>query len=142
VDPPAPPPGCVPDFVPLTAAPVHLERDLDRSPTGRLLITLWLQHQTELLGLINRNRRVATAWHRSGAAALFQVLARMTIQPEIALPTTIHGQPLRACLDRMHAVIERFASPRLSRDLARLDALLPEVGGLTYGEIIEAFGTG
>jgi hypothetical protein len=140
--PAAPPPGWVPDFVPLTSAPAHLERDLDRSPTGRLLITLWLQHQGELLGLINTNRRVATAWHRSGAAALVQVLARMTTQPELALPSTVNGQPLRACLEKMHAVLDRFASPRLSRDLAHLDAQLPDFAGLTYPQILDSFGTG
>ena len=140
--PPAPPPGWVPDFVPLSAAPVHIERDLDRSPTGRLLITLWLEHQGELLSLINTNRRVATAWHRTGTAALFQVLTRMTMQPDIALPEMLNGRPLRASLDRMHAVLERFASQGLSRDLARLAALLPEVGGLTYPQLIEALGSG
>ncbi len=140
--PAAPPPGWVPDFVPLTSAPAHLERDLDRSPTGRLLITLWLQHQGELLGLINTNRRVATAWHRSGAAALVQVLARMTTQPELALPSTVNGQPLRACLEKMHGVLDRFASPRLSRDLAHLDAQLPDFAGLTYPQILDSLGTG
>jgi hypothetical protein len=140
--PAAPPPGWVPEFVPLTAAPVHLERDLDRSPTGRLLITLWLQHQSELLDLINTNRRVATTWHRSGAAALVQVLARLTIQPDLALPSTVNGRPLRVCLEKMHAVLDRFASPRLSRDLARLDRLLPDLAGLTYSQIVDSFGTG
>jgi hypothetical protein len=140
--PPAAPPGWVPGFVPLGAAPAHLERDLDRSSTGRLLITVWLEHQRELLSLINTNRRVATAWHRTGTAAVFQVLTRMTVQPDLALPETLNGRPIRACLDRMHDVLDRFASPRLSRDLARLAALLPEVGGLTYPQLIEALGTG
>ena len=103
---------------------------------------MWLQHQSELLSLINTNRRVATAWHRTGAAALFQVLARMTVQPELALPAAVNGQPLRACLGRMHVVIDRFASPGLSRDLVRLAALLPDLGGLTYPQVIDALGTG
>ena len=140
--PPPPPPRWVPDFVPLAVAPAHLERDLDRSPTGRLLITVWLEHQAELLSLINTNRRVAVAWHRSGAAAVVQVLARMTMQPDIALPATVNGQPLRAALTRMRGTLDRFASPRLSRDLARLDALLPDLAGRTYGQIIDSLGTG
>jgi hypothetical protein len=140
--PPAPPPGWFPDPVPLAAAPAHLERDLDRSPTGRLLITVWLEHQAELLGLINTNRRVAVAWHRSGVAALVQVLMRMPTQPELALPATVNGQPVRAALTRMRATLDRFASPRLSKDLAHLDALLPDVAGLTYPQIIDSLGTG
>jgi hypothetical protein len=137
-----PPPGWAPQPVALSAGPPQLERDLDRSPAGRLLITVWLDHQQELLTLVNTNRRVAVAWHRSGASALFQALARMTVQPELALPTTVNGQPLLACLDRMQTVLGRFASARLRRDLARVRRLLPDVAGLTYPQIIDALGTG
>lgn len=140
--PPAPPPGWIPDFVPLTAAPVHVQRDLDRSPAGRLVIALWLEHQGELLSLINTNRRVATAWHRTGTAALFQLLTRMTMRPDIQVPATLNGRPIRACLDRMHAVIDRFASPELSRDLAQLAVLVPELTGRTYRQLIDSLGTG
>jgi hypothetical protein len=140
--PPSPPPGWVPEPVLLSAGPPHLERDLDRSSAGRALMTIWLDHQVELLTLVNSNRRVAVAWHRSGASALFQALARMPLAPEVALPTTINGEPLAACLDRMQATFDRFASARLRRDLARVQGLLPDLAGLTYPQIIDALGTG
>ncbi len=123
------------------AAPAFLQRDLDRSATGRLVITTWLTHQRELLGLINTNRRVALAWHRTGLSALVQVIARMPGEPDLALPATLHGEPVRTVLTRMRAALDRFASPRLSADLARLDRILPDLGGLTYPGIIAAFGT-
>jgi hypothetical protein len=133
-------PGQVPPGTPV-AAPAFLQRDLDRSATGRLLITTWLTHQRELLGLINTNRRVALAWHRTGLSALVQVLARMPAEPDLALPATLHGQPVRTVLTRMRATLDRYASPALSADLARLDRVLPDLGGLTYPRIIAAFGT-
>lgn len=123
------------------AAPAFLQRDLDRSVTGRLLITTWLTHQRELLGLINSHRRVALAWHRTGLSAMVQVLARMPTEPDLALPATLHGQPLRTVLTRMRATLDRYASPALSADLARLDRVLPDLGGLTYPRILAAFGT-
>ena len=121
--------------------PAVLQEDLDRSATGRLVITTWLTHQAELLGLINTNRRVALAWHRTGLSALVQVLARMPADHELTVPATLHGQPVRTVLTRMRATLERFASPALSADLARLDGLLPDLGGLTYPRIITALGT-
>jgi hypothetical protein len=127
--------------IPGVAAPAFLQDDLDRSATGRLLITTWLTHQHELLGLLNTNRRVAVAWHRTGLAALVQLLTRMPNERDLALPETLHGQPVRSVLTRMRATLERFASPALSADLARLDRVLPNVGGLTYPQIIAAFGT-
>lgn len=132
-------PGWMP--IPPAAAPAFLQRDLDRSVTGRLLITTWLTHQRELLGLINTNRRVALAWHRTGLSALVQVLARMPAEPDLALPATLHGESVRTVLTRMRATLDRFASPALSADMARLDRVLPDLGGLTYPAIIAAFGT-
>ena len=139
---PAPRPVPVqPRPVPAVVMPASLQDDLDRSATGRLLITTWLTHQGELLGLINTNRRVALAWHRTGLSALVQVLARMPADPDLVLPATLHGQPVRTVLARMRATLDRFASPALSADLARLDGILPELGGLTYPRIIAALGT-
>lgn len=126
--------------IPRIAAPAFLQRDLDRSAAGRLLITTWLTHQRELLRLIDANRRVAVAWHRSGLSALVQVLARMPSEPDLALPATLNGTPVRGVLTRMRATLDRFASPALRTDLARLDGVLPDLGGLTYPQIIDAFG--
>jgi hypothetical protein len=130
-----------PSPVPAVAIPASLQDDLDRSATGRLVITTWLTHQRELLGLINTNRRVALAWHRTGLSALVQVLARMPADPDLVLPATLHGQPVRTVLTRMRATLDRFASPALAADLARLDGILPELGGLTYPRILAALGT-
>jgi hypothetical protein len=127
--------------VPAVVLPATLQQDLDRSATGRLLVSTWLTHQRELLGLINTNRRVAVAWHRTGLAALVQVLARMPGDPGLMLPATLHGQPVRTVLTRMRATVDRFASPALAADLARLDSLLPDLGGLTYPRILTALGT-
>jgi hypothetical protein len=130
---PAPPGWLPPQAVP---APAFLQRDLDRSRVGRALITLWLDHQRELLALVNGNRRVALAWHRSGASALFQTLVRMPSDPAIALPPTIDGRPLSDCLDRVQAAFERDGSERLGRDLRAARRDLPDVGGLTYPQIV------
>ena len=128
--------------IPPVAAPAFLQHDLDRSPTGRLLITTWLTHQRELLGLINANRRVALAWHRTGLSGLVQLLTRMPADPDLAMPVTLHGQPVRSVLTRMRSTLEHFASPTLSADLAQLDSVLPDLGGLTYPQIIAALGAG
>lgn len=123
---------------PPPAALAHLQAQLDRSERGRALVTLWLHHQAELLGLVNSNRRVTVVWHRSGASSLFQVLIRMLTQPEITLPRTINGLPLSACVDRLTNVIDRVASAPLRRDLASIRDGLPELGGLTFDGVCSA----
>jgi hypothetical protein len=136
--PAAPPPGWRPDPVPLSAAPPELAEGLSHSRTGRLMQRMWIEHQSELLTLINTNRRVAMTWHRSGLSALVQVLARMLVQPDLALPVTIHGQPISSCLQRMEATLGRYASPHLVRDLSQLSSALPDLGGLNYAQVIDA----
>lgn len=133
----APVPGWVlPAPPPVSLA--HLEPDLARSPTGRRLVELWREHRRELTTLVDTNRRIATTWHRSGAAALFQLLARMAVDPDVRLPATVHGEPLESCVDRVHAMLGRAASPRLRADLDRVRASLPAVAGLSYPQILDA----
>lgn len=119
----------------------RLEGDLERSLRGRGLVTFWLRHQDELLDLIGTNRRVAATWHNSGASGLFQLLSRMLSQPEVAVPETIHGQPVATCLDKVAAVLDRFGSGSLRADLSRARAALPDLGGLTYPRICAALET-
>jgi hypothetical protein len=118
-----------------------VQRDLDASESGRFLITFWLLHQEELLVLINTNRKVAAVWHRSGAAAAVQVLARMIGRPDVVLPETLHGRPLNRCLDQLHEILDRFASPRLSEDLGQVRRLVPDPAGMTYPQLIDALGS-
>jgi hypothetical protein len=125
---------------PAEAALARLQHDLDRSRPGRALLTLWLRHQSELLTLLNTNRRVATAWHRSGASAVFQRLVRMLSDPDLELPSTLNGEPVHACLDRVCESIARAASPTLRRDLDSARRALPELGGMTYDGIHAALG--
>ncbi len=127
-------------LTPPAPALAQLQRQLDRSQLGRALVTLWLSHQGELLGLVNSNRRVATVWHRSGASALFQVLVRMLSQPDLELPRTLNGDPLSVCIDRVCTSIERYASPALRDDLTSVRVELPELGGHNLGGLFSALG--
>jgi hypothetical protein len=125
---------------PPAEALARLQQGLDGSERGRALITLWLSHQRELSQLVNDNRRVATAWHRSGASALFQVLVRMLTEPSLRLPQTLNGQPLSACVERVCTVLERFASAALRDSLMSLRSTLPDFGGQSLEGIYSTLG--
>ena len=102
---------------PGTPALSALQRDLDRSYAGRSLVSLWLDHQDEMTGLLDGNRRVATTWHRSGAAAVLQLLARMVGDPTVTLPVTVHGRPVATVVDRVRDAFARYGSAELRRDV-------------------------
>jgi hypothetical protein len=115
----------------------HVEEDLVRSPSGRRLAAMWQEHEAELIRLVNTNRRLTAVWHRSGAAAIFQLLLRMTIDPAVRMPETVNGQPLAACVERVHALLARTASPRLRTELDWVRSWLPAIAGLTYPQILQ-----
>jgi hypothetical protein len=111
---------------------------LTASPAGRDVAALWLQHQAELVSLVNTDRRVALVWHRCGGPALVQTLIRMAGRHDIALPATVNGQSLSACLDRIHDAFAAKASPELHLALRAARAALPDLAGLTYPDIVAA----
>lgn len=113
---------------------------LDRSPGGRQVAALWLDHRPELMSLVNSHRRVAVVWQRNGGPALVQTLIRMTDQPELALPATVNGEPLASCLDRIHDAFAAQAGPDLRHALGSARAALPDLAGLTYPQIVAALG--
>ncbi|MDQ2588399.1 hypothetical protein [Saccharothrix yanglingensis] len=133
--PPSPPPRPA-------GAPVlgdRLREDLSTSAFGREVLGLWQRHSAELTALVNYDRRVLVTWHRSGASAVFQRLARTRGLAEAALPSTVNGAPLRDCVDRMYSVLSDRGGPELRASLDQVRARLPELAGLTYPRILAAF---
>lgn len=114
----------------------RLEADLDRTPRGRDLITIWLRHSAELNRLVNTERRVAAAWRRANGPEVFRLVVAAADAPGNPLPRDIRGRPAGAVIDEFLREVERYASPALRRDLERQRPLLSSLPGRTYEEIV------
>lgn len=114
--------------------------DVRGTEAGRLLLDLWAEHGVEARRLIDTDRRVMLTWHRAGAA-LTQLMLRLPGDPSRSLPATLNGRPLMECVDRIKAALGRAGSPGLRDALERARAVLPDVAGLTYAEIVAALST-
>ena len=124
--------------LPLSSAEAEqIEEELRTSRQGAWYADLYRRHRDEAAALVHSHRRVTVAWHRSGAAELFQCLWRAFKSPDLRVPAEIHGRPLRACLEELAAALERNGSDALTADLRRLLPVLPDVAGLTRREILE-----
>jgi hypothetical protein len=128
------------DLPPSAPTVAQVLTDLSASPSGRLLLDLWQLHREEVVRLLDSDRRVTLAWHRGGGAALTQLLLRLPAHPHRALPPTLYGEPLMVTVDRLHAVLASRASAPLCDDMARVREVLPDLGGLTYAQIVAALG--
>jgi hypothetical protein len=107
-------------------------------PATQLLESAWREHERELRDLVDRNRRVATAWHRCGGPEMLQAIMRASQVPDSTLPANFNGQPASACLDRLAHTFEKFGSATLRADIARIRSLLPSPGGLSLTGWLDA----
>ncbi|MEJ3750509.1 hypothetical protein WEI85_45540 [Actinomycetes bacterium KLBMP 9797] len=116
----------------------QLGADLQATPGGRELLDFWRIHSPELRRLVNSDRRVAAAWHRSGGSAVYQILLRGLENGALRIPATVNGQPLERCLDLLHRALRAAAGEPLRAALDRLRGGLPDLAGLTYPELLTA----
>lgn len=116
----------------------RVERDLARSERGRALTAMWLRHHGELERLVNTNRRVALAWHRSGGATLFQRVIRAADSTAFTVPGELNGQPIEDCVAQVAAAFTRYGSPQLRGDIQAWRQLLPPLAGRTYDQLVES----
>lgn len=109
-----------------------------QSPGGAAVIDAYRRHEDEVRGLIERNRRVATAWHRNGGPALVQAVISALRTPSATIPAHVNGVPTGTCLDRLYTVFSRYGSAELRADMARARSRIPSMVGLSIAEIVAA----
>lgn len=124
--------------LPVNGIGQELEKDLSRTPTGQWVLETYLRHAREVRELINGNRRVATVWHRSGAAELLQSLVNVVRRPEERVPDRIQGRSIPEILVDMKNILTKFGSLKLMQDLDFAQHWLPSVAGMNYAEILES----
>jgi hypothetical protein len=115
------------------------ENEIRVTPLGREYVEAVRRHLQEGFTLVNKNRRVATVWRRSGGPEILDALARMIQFHNERLPAEISGKPLAECLNRIQSILMRYASPGFSGDLSRYAPKLKSFANMTYLELLAAF---
>jgi hypothetical protein len=115
------------------------ESEIRQTLLGREYVEVVRRHMEEGFALVNRNRRVATVWRRSGGPEILDALARMVQFRNERLPAEISGKPLAECLNRIQRILMRYASPAFSGDLNRYAPKLKNFANMTYLELLAAF---
>jgi hypothetical protein len=117
---------------------VRLRADLERSAAGRRLTAAWLAHHHELLALVDKNRRVTVGWHRGGGPALVQLGLRALSDPDLTLPRTLRDRPLALIAE----TFTRYGSEPLRAAVADARAMLPDLAGRSYRQVIDGLDAG
>jgi hypothetical protein len=106
------------------------------TPLGAWYVELYQRHREELVALVNRNRKVATAWHRSGTAEIFQTLRRAPLDKEARVPERVRDRVVMDALQSFAAVLVRHASDALASDVRLFAATLPNLAGLGLDDLV------
>lgn len=117
-----------------------LEQFLDTT-FGQRYYDLGQKYVREIYGLINTNKRVATAWHRSKGPVWTRIALNAFYNDDFKIPLTADGVHVTESVDRFLAMLKRYASPELQSDLESCKPyihLLQE--GMTLSELALAVG--
>jgi hypothetical protein len=114
------------------------EGEIKATAAGREYAVVLRRHFAEGLALLNKNRRVAAVWHRSGGAIILNSVLRMIQFRDERLPDVIDGRSLADCLDSFQKILTRYASPALSADVRKYAPRFANYGGMTFPELVAA----
>jgi hypothetical protein len=118
------------------------EEEVRTTALGREFADVLQFHFPEGVRLVNKNRRVAAVWHRSGGPEIFNAVLRVVQFRNERLPAEINGRPFADCLRRIQQVLTRYASPRFSEDLNRYAPRLASFSHMTYPELLASLESG
>jgi len=108
---------------------------------GSTYYELGQKYFREILNLINTNKRVATAWHRSKGPVWTRLALTAFNNPEFKVPLAVSGLPINESVERFVNMLKKFASPELRTDIERCEphvSLLHE--GMTMTEMMHMLG--
>jgi hypothetical protein len=86
---------------------------------GQIYYDLAQKYFREILGLINTNKRVATAWHRSRGPVWTRIALTAFYNHDFKIPLSADGVPITESVDRFIDMLKRYASPELRSDVER-----------------------
>jgi len=109
---------------------------LTRTPLGQELVRAASRHRDEIRTLARTRARVIVGWRRYGGLHILrQIQANAPI-----IPADINGRSFAESVRRFAEIVLLYASDELAADIRRYATVVETLGGLTYSEVVAAFG--
>ena len=113
-------------------------QELMATPFGQKYGEIVEQHHREVIGLVNKNRRVAAVWHRNGGPQLVgNVLSAIQSRCQ-PIPTEVDGKPVDQCLLRIQQSLMKYGTPGLAADLQQYGPPLLQFIGCSYADLLSS----
>ncbi|HMH16005.1 MAG TPA: hypothetical protein VK578_23100 [Edaphobacter sp.] len=115
--------------------------ELGNTEIGQMMDEALHLHFAEIRGLVNLNKRTAAVWRRIRGPAWISEVFNCLLDRARQFPTELEGTNLNDCIDQLSAVLHRYGSQSLVRDLTRLRPELCALAGRTYNETLASWRT-
>jgi subtilisin family serine protease len=118
-----------------------LHASLLETKSGPKLERLLKSHGNEVWTLIQKNRKVATIWHRCRGPIWVRFALKAAHEPERPVPFEADGLPLTEALPRFARALKQFGSQALRHDVERWESAFARLrDGMSVKDIIETVG--
>jgi hypothetical protein len=113
----------------------EVREELTSTDKGREYATVIERHAVEARSLVNKNKRVATVWHRAGGPQIVQAALAAIQNDDARIPEQIAGKSFRECVRRIAVIFTRYASKPFVDDIVRFEEEVARLGGSTYRDL-------
>ncbi len=113
-------------------------QELLATPFGQKYAQIVEQRHQEVIELVNRNRRVATVWHRNGGPQMIAEVLKVVQSRSQPIPGEIAGKPLAQSLLRIQEVLMKYGTAGLAGDLRQYGPALLQFIGCTYADLLSS----
>jgi hypothetical protein len=122
-----------------------LQKQLLETPNGQRLAGLFERYFPELLALVNRNKRVATSWHRCKGPVWTRLAMQAFYTPAMRVRAEVDGVSLREAVDTFLSTLKEYASAAFLREFQPFEPLVTRfaaqaAGEMTIAEMIQLAG--
>ncbi len=97
----------------------NLRRQIEETPIGKTILGEMDAYPDEMVGLVNRNRRVKVVWHRHHGPAFAAHCLKCVREPDHSVPHQIEGISRTALITEMAEVLSAQGSEQL-RELIKI----------------------
>ncbi len=94
-------------------------RRLQGSEAGREFLETVQRHRKEVMRMVNRVRPVTVTWHRNQGPAFVGHALKSVRETGYRIPSSVNGTTRSILIERMAAVLHRYGSPPLRKDIER-----------------------
>ena len=118
-----------------------LQEEFLATENGPRLNGLFNRHFPEVIDLINKNKRVATKWHRIRGPVWTRLAMKAAYSPGTAVKAPYDDMNLQSAISKFLIVLKEFASESFRKDILPFEPLFRTISeGMTISQMIREIG--